>query len=672
MINDCFAFYDKEKGYVRIGNGKVEKIMQLKGSFIRTEKVTDKVSGKVWKSGKPLWQRCPALSEDETPEAVFEVTECVAPLGMKPHLKAVLTLKGREGSAWYEYTVFPDIPFVYSQCFVEKEGRVELDGGQEKEISCSGIETEYVKSAEGDVICSADTLDCIPLGCVHLEVESVKLYDKTDRNDSLVERQTVPVYKNGRCERNGNIFSINDYPSGSSLMLVKHSPTESSALNRRTSDLLMQGASYAALLGTGVDFSALPSGKVPYYASAVGVAKTEDIYGELWRYSTAFSSGDGRGALFIMSNTWGDRSQDGAVCESFMLRELERAKELHVDIIQIDDAWESGITANSALKKGGVWEGYYKENSNFWAVNTEKFPRGLKPITDKAREIGAEIGLWFSPDSSNDFANVDKDVETILGLYRQHGVRYFKLDGVKIRNKLCEMRFTYLLDELTRRTDGDIRFNLDVTAEDRFGYLYQQQYGTLFVENRYTDFTSYFPHNTFKNLWNLASVIPTRRLQMELLNVRRNKDKYQNMPFAPDTYNMDYVFATVMPANPLVWMEMTGLSETDAALLSRITGVYKPNAPELFNSRVIPIGKAPSGMSFSGYYCESEDKNGGHLLLFRESTKGDTYTYNLPTELKNAKIETLYESAPTEYVFNGDSVTVKFAEERSFVWIKIF
>ena len=671
MMNDCYAAYDKEKGYVRVGNGRVEKIMQQRGSFIRTEKITDKVSGKVWRGGKPLWQRCPALSENEIPEVFFEVAEETQAFGMKEHLKATLTLKGREGTVWYEYTVFPDIPFVYSQCFVEKRGRVELNDETAQEVSCTGIETDYVKSAEGDVICSSDTLDCVPLGCIHLTVESVKLYDKTDGNDSLVERQTVPVYKNGRSERDGNIFCINDYPSGSSLMLVKHSPTESSALNRRTHDLLMHCASYAALLGTGIDFSALPSGRVPYYASAVGAAKAEDIYEELWRYSTAFSLGDRRGSLFIMSNTWGDRSQDGAVCESFMLRELERARQLHVDIIQIDDGWQSGITVNSALKKGGVWEGYYKENSNFWAVNTEKFPRGLKPITEKAREIGAEIGLWFSPDSSCDFANVDKDIETIYRLYRDQGVCYFKLDGIKIRNKLCEMRFIYLLSELTKRSDGEIRFNLDVTAEDRFGYLYQQQYGTLFVENRYTDFTSYFPHNTFKNLWNLASVIPTRRLQMELLNVRRNADKYKNMPFAPDTYNMDYVFATVIPANPLVWMEMTGLSENDAALLSKITGIYKPYAPEIFASRVIPIGDAPSGMSFSGYCCRSEDKKTAHLLLFRESTKGDTYTFNLPVEFKNVNTEKLYESAPAECTFNGESVTVKFSEERSFVWIKI-
>ena len=45
-------------------------------------------------------------------------------------------------------------------------------------------------------------------------------------------------------------------------------------------------------------------------------------------YYTAFCLDDPRKSLFCMSNTWGDRSQNIAVCESLMLREIERAKQL--------------------------------------------------------------------------------------------------------------------------------------------------------------------------------------------------------------------------------------------------------------------------------------------------------------------------------------------------------
>lgn len=670
-MKNCFAYYDKAGGTIRIGNACVEKVLQLKGSLLRTEKIIDRINRKSWEGDQPLWQRCPVLGNDEMPVVCFEVVKCTHPLGMKPHLKAVLELTGSEGSVWYEYIVFPDIPFVFSQIFAMKKGQIALGETAEASQSCTGIESQYSNTPEGDVLCGADTLDCLPLGRGHLEVEAVRLFDKTDINDSLVERQTVPVYSRSRCEREGHLFRISDYPHGDSLLLVRHAPSESSALNRQGKELVLEGNAYAALLGTGVDFSAMPSGRVPYYASAVGVARTEEIYEEFWRYSTAFSAGDPRDSLFIMSNTWGDRSQDMTICEDFILRELECARQLKVDILQIDDGWQSGVTANSLRKKGGVWEGYYKADSDFWQVNPERFPNGLDPVLQRAREYGVELGLWFSPDSSDDFANVERDIDTLLGLYTRYGIRYFKLDGVKIRNKLSEMRFIHLLETLTECTKGDMRFNLDVTAEDRFGYLYQTQYGTLFVENRYTDFVNYFPHNTFRNLWSLASVVPARRLQMELLNLRRNAEKYDGLPFAPSTYAMDYVFAVVLPANPLVWMEMIHLSDEDAALLAKITAIYKRHASELFQSRVIPIGEVPNGMHFSGYCCRNADRKSGHLLLFRESAEADTYTFRLPMDLREAAIEPLYQSAPAEFAAGPDSVTVKFAEPRSFVWLKV-
>ncbi len=670
-MKDCFAYYDKENSEIHIGNAGIEKTIKINGSFISTESITDRVNGKVWQGEKALWQRCPTLGADEIVTVSFESLECESPFGMAPHMKATLTLSGAAGEVTYEYTVFPEIPFIYTQIYVTGAGKLSLDAADSEDAACTGIEMQDRKSADGDIYCSADTLDAIPLSGEHLEVESYKLYDKTDLNDSLVEYQKTPLYKRGICERTGNIFFINDYPCGDSLILIKHSPTESSALNRASADLITTGTSHTALLGCGIDFENMPSCRVPYYASAVGVSKTNDALDALWRYNTAFSKGDARDSLFIMSNTWGDRSQDLAVSEEFMLGELEHAKALGVNIVQIDDGWQAGITANSLRGTGGVWEGYYSNNSNFWQVNSSKFPHGLEPIIEKAKSYGIEIGLWFSPDSSNDFRNVEYDIETLLSIYKKYGIRYFKLDGVKIRSKLGEIRFIHLLEELTHRTDGDMRFNLDVTAEDRFGYLYKTQFGTLFVENRYTDFVNYFPHNTFKNLWSLARVIPARRLQMELLNKRRNTDKYKSIPFAPTEYGMDYIFAVVMPANPLVWMEMTNLDPEDARLLSSITDIYKRHAADIFSSRVIPIGECPNGMSFSGYCCRIDAEKAAELILFRESTDADTYTFKLPVTSSDDSFELIYKSADVQIKLSGDKVTVKFTEQRSFAWIKI-
>lgn len=672
MFKDCYAYYSESDGSVHIGNGKIEKIMKIKGSFIRTHSVRDCKNGYEWSGGRSLWQRCPLLDACESPILDFKTEVVENSFVMKAHLKAEIVFSGRHGTVWYEYLIFPDVSFIYNQIYISKQDNAEIFEERKQSNNPTGIEKQQNTVSDQDVFCSSDTLDCIPLGQRHVNVESFKLYDKTDYNDMLVERQNASVYifKNGNLSREGNVFCVNDYTSENSIMLVKHSPTESSALNRKGKDFDMQGSIYATLYGTGIDFTDIPDGKVPYYASAVGVGKTQDIYEEYWRYNTAFCLDDPRKSLYIMSNTWGDRSQDTAVCERFMLKELDRAKELGVDIVQIDDGWQSGITANSGCKSGGVWEGYYADNSDFWQVNNQRFPNGLEPIVSKAKSYGIEIGLWFSPDSSKDFENVDRDIETLLDLYNKYGIRYFKLDGVKIRNKLCEMRFIHLISELNRRTNGDMRFNLDVTAEDRFGYLYQPQFGTVFVENRYTDYVNYFPHNTFKNVWNLARVIPTRRLQMEILNIRRNTDRYNGYLFAPNTYSLDYLFATVMVANPLFWMEMTNLADDDAKLLAEISGIYKNYKAELFESRVIPIGKMPNGMAFSGYYCQNADKKSENVILFREATKDHTHTFKLPADVAGKNMKIIYQNAPTDVKINGDSITVEFAKQISFVWLR--
>lgn len=672
MFKDCYAFYDENTGFIRLGNSKIEKVLQLRGSFIRTVSVKDLETQKEWAGFKPLWQRCPVLETNEKPSVSFKTDVIKNPYVMKPHLKVAIELSGKSGIAWYEYLIFPEISFIYNQNFVSKSGKIEFKYDKKLDEKPTGIEEEQVRVNASEIYCDVDTLDAIPLGGGHINVNSFKLYDKTDYNDMLVEQNEASVYifKNGKLSRDGNVFCINDYSSKDSLMMIKHSPTESSALNRRGPDFTMQGSLYATLYGTGVDFNDIPEGKVPYYASAVGVGKTENIYEEMWRYNTAFCTDDPRGSLFIMSNTWGDRSQDMAVCESFMMRELDRAKQMGVDIIQIDDGWESGITANSRRKSGGVWEGFYADDSDFWRVNTERFPNGLEPLLEKAKSLGVEMGLWFGPDSVNDFANYKKDIETLMNFYNTYGIRYFKLDGVKIRSKLGEMRFIEMLTELTNLTKGDMRFNLDVTAEDRFGYMYQSQFGSLFVENRYTDYPNYFPHNTFKNVWTLAQVIPTRRLQMELLNTRRNVDKYEGVLFAPNTYSPDYLFATVMVANPLFWMEMTNLAEDDAENLAKISAVYKDYKAELFHSRVVPIGNCPDGMNFSGYFCDCSDTKTYNLILFREAAKGDTFTFELPKDISHLKGEVIYQNANSEYNINGKQITIKFSQKRSFVWLR--
>lgn len=102
----------------------------------------------------------------------------------------------------------------------------------------------------------------------------------------------------------------------------------------------------------------------------------------------------------IMMNTWGDRSQDSKVNESFCLKELERAARLGITHFQIDDGWQIGKSPNSAVARGSfknIWD-----NKDYWKPDPQKYPRGLHPIVKRGKELGIEIGLWFNPSIQND------------------------------------------------------------------------------------------------------------------------------------------------------------------------------------------------------------------------------------------------------------------------------
>lgn len=55
----------------------------------------------------------------------------------------------------------------------------------------------------------------------------------------------------------------------------------------------------------------------------------------------------------------------------------------------------------------------------------------------------------------------------------------------------------------------------------------------MFVENRYTDNYTYWPHLAFRDLWQLSAYIAPSQLRMEFLNPYRNAEKYAADPLEP-------------------------------------------------------------------------------------------------------------------------------------------
>ncbi len=289
-------------------------------------------------------------------------------------------------------------------------------------------------------------------------------------------------------------------------------------------------------------------------------------------------------------------------------------------------------------------------------------------MAEEAGEHGLKLGLWFAPDTHDLFALMDRDVAILKKAYDEWKVRFFKLDMYWIETKEMSDRFLEFLDRIYAFGD-DVEVQLDVTREARVNYFCGREYGTVFVENRYTKWANYFPHRTLRNIWSLSRCVPTQKLQFEITNPDLNANCYKdNDPFVPSLYSMDYLFASVMLSNPLFWMEMQFLSEERRAELARIMPVWKACREELSSADVAPIGDVPTGRSHTGFLITTlEDEQ--YVLLFRESNDVSCKLIEVP--VKASVCELLASNCAAELEILDGGVMMKSSEPRSYVFARL-
>jgi len=543
-----------------------------------------------------------------------------------------------DGSAWFSwrFVVYKDPACIESRFACspgwtsrpQGNGLTRITQGSRESFSTIESSNPQVTAVRGD-----DLLATVAINARHVSVRGVHLHDITDYFDYLVEESTIHGGHLGGHAFTGNILECTNRANGDRLLLVRMAPTPEAAFTREHGvDFQWVNRRGVAVYGTGLDRDAAVAEGVSSY-SLLLLPVTDGPAVPVWRahyrqrmQRTVFSE------PLNLSNTWGDRNQDAALDEAFALRELTALEAAGIRGLMLDDGWQAGVTANSKLRKGGIWEGYHASDSTFWAVHPEKFSRGLGPIATAAREAGKELALWFSPDSSNDFTNWEKDVAILLDLYRLHGIRSFKLDGIKLRTRRGEARFGRFLDALASGSDGRIVPILDVTSEIRQGYFREIDHGILFLENRYTDWGNYYPYRTLRNVWQLSRWIPAQRLHIEFLNPRRNADKYAGDPFAPERYSIDYLYAMTLVGHPLAWMEVQHVDPDDRRELKQVADWHAENHRYLMSADIAPIGDLPDGRSWSGFRFDFPDGSQG-VLVFRDNSQKDMFILGCTADL---------------------------------------
>ena len=535
------------------------------------------------------------------------------------------------------------------------------------EKSPIGIEGEPVIIQVDDS--SDPSVKKLKLASPHLKLTQVILNDATDHNDELVQENEWLLHPNeGRISLTGNLFLLEDALDQSGHIFIKRAPLPSSRPIPSGCDFRVvphrNGGATAFMYENGSEDTWTV---LKYSGGELGRAQTLQNWQSSLRPSTK-----GHQLPSFLSNTWGDRSRDSRMRENFILAEIDAAEALGIDVVQLDDGWQTGTTANSknAQKNGGVWEGFWNTDPSFWEVNRERFPNGLQPVVEHARKKGIQLGLWYAPDSWNDLANWNKDADKIIELHRTFGIRHFKVDSINATTDQARQNLHAFFDQVLSESQGKIVFDLDITAGKRPGYFGEIAVGPLFVENRYTDWHSYWPHQTLRNLWQLSRWIDSKRLRMEFLNNTRNTSKYRNDPLAPAQYKADTLFASVMFSNPLGWFECSNLPDDYISEAAPLIQTWKRHREALFNGIILPIGHEPDGVAYTGFMSIAPEGDRGYVLVFRELNPEDHTYIEIPSGLKSGKAYWDVLSPNGDVKSNNDLLWVQIPESLGYVFAR--
>ena len=483
----------------------------------------------------------------------------------------------------------------------------------------------------------------VGLNSRHWKFKAVKFREATDHHDNPVEEKSFVSYRS-KNEIQANLLFATNLLTQQTIFILKEAPIGTSQQYYPGFDFLVD-YDEISIHGLGLSSKDIKKDWTLGYGYAVGVSKA-GIRNEkmaLLEYQKKSNPYDFERDFMIMSNTWGDRSKDSRMNETFVLQELTAATKMGVTHFQLDDGWQQGLSRNSASKAGMKWDDWSKED---WMPHKERFPNGLDNIVKSAHKNGIRIGLWFNPSKANSYAKWERDADILLSYYRQYGITNFKIDGLDLNDKQAELNLRSLFSKVKHETNNKAVFNLDVTAGHRIGYHYFDEYGNIFLENRYTDWGNYYPYRSLRNLWLLSSWVPTQRFQIEFLNVNRNQDKYPLNDFAaPHKVGLSYAFAVSMMAQPLAWMEVSQLEDIPSNFYDLVKQ-YKQVAKEIHSGIILPMGQEPSGSSWTGFLSIGKE-NQHFLLIFRENTQNKQFKFKLPFTLD--KVESIL----------GDPIKVK-------------
>jgi alpha-galactosidase len=642
ILNGCQVEWTDRS--VRVANGLFTKVYASFGGVLRTTSFKA-IAGSEWQ--KEMFDIATAEDLSVTAEAAQWSPSGVA--GVRVEVRTP-----RETITLY---VFPEMPGVISLCPARPLPEHEHDLKRDFDRFAAWLEALRTGVEGGDRI---------TYGHRHVKATSCLCVDQTDIRDSLlhVEERLLMAY-DMPFTLAATSLDCRDVLTDEGIVFVGIAPMPLSRPGREDDFIVDGDGRRIAPLANGY-----PLAELAYCGGEAGRQRAVIAFQRALRPYRPGRDG------VLLSNTWGAGNRDSRICQEFLLKEIDAGARMGVDVIQIDDGWQRGRTANSRKKAldGAemVWSGYWAADPLFWTADRERFPEGLEFLVAKAREKGMRFGLWFGPDSSNEAANWEKDADCLLDMHRRLGIDYFKMDSMKLRSPLALERNRAMFDKMLRESNGAMVFDLDCTAQVRPGFFGLIDIGPLFVENRYTRRPIYWPHHTLKNLWDLAHLIDPVRLRFEFNNPDTNHENYEWSPLGHQNYRPDALFATVMAASPLAWMELSDVSEKSATEIAALVARWKRERGRWYSGVLHPVGARPDGVAWTGFVSEAADGTGGYVLLFRELNQSTDFALDLASifgEDFHASAEVIAGRGSARS--DGARLIVSIPKKLDYLWVRL-
>lgn len=597
-----------EEGYARqegeifyIGNNRIERSFKWNSGNLITIAILDKESGKKWEnSSNQADFFVPGQKSSDMKPGSWQAERVSNPV-TNPYLQVTVSCTIEGLHIRRVFRVYDDTPAIAVDTYLRgsaKNSWIIQDWDLGK---WSYLPQRKILSQTEELL----ILDQLNLGGDHWKLDYVDFTDNTDSHNTLVKNHSETAYRENIYR--GNIMFLGNIEDELGLFYLKESPVASSQLSYPGADFIV-GQGKVKVIGAGVVASDIVGDEWTKTYSVLFGVSAADRYSQLkalHSYHKAKRKQDPANEEMILMNTWGDRGTGRSLTEQFCFEQIDACAALGVSHFQLDWGWQE---SRDYVDDQG-------REIKRWTPKQSLYPNGFERVVEYGKRAGVEVCLYFVPNLKHDNEAWEDDADILIGLNKKYGVRIFKIDGQQMQSKVGEERARRMYEKVMRETNYEVIFNYDITAGQRGGFFYLNEYGNLFVENRYTLYKNYFPYKTLRNLWMLSQYIPAEKIQVEFLNRFRNEDKYGEDIFAPKNYSMDYLFAVSMAGQPLAFMDVGNLPD-DAFENRDLIKQYREIQHQFHRGIILPIGDEPSGRSWTGFQSIGEDE--GFLLFFRE------------------------------------------------------